>query len=142
MIKRIIFILIIGLVSKTTVGQKIDTLYSFYPKLNKKPELSNLDSIVYKQRIIFFKKDVSDSLYLNVTILNLKGDTLEEGRYLFDSPRISHNLVFDRKGNMTKKIRRVNFVYLREGYWYKYKKDQKQNIYYDKGEKLKMRINE
>lgn len=140
--KKIVFLLVMAFFQRDSIGQVVDTSFVFYPVLTKDlKKIVQLDSIGLKNYSVLFERDTIDSRYLNISIKGLNGNLIEEGRYRLDTTRIIYNRVFNRSGDMVeKRIRGIEYRFLREGYWRNYRRNRISEIYYSKGNKLKMKV--
>jgi hypothetical protein len=126
----------------SAIAQKLDTNYIFKPAIYKNiNKLNNLDTVSNGKVTVIVERDTADIHLLNVAVL-INGVIKEYGHYLFSDSTIVSNQVYYVNGNVeSKKVPfRIKLEYLRQGYWHLSKKGI--DIYYDKGNEIKMKIKE
>lgn len=136
-------LLIIGLlfICKGAPCQSTDTTLIFNPQIeNDIKSLAFLDTIYSKSNIIVPTLDSGNLSIILIRAFNLSNNVIYEGKYLLsrvDTIRINREFA---NGERKKEIKGFRFIYLREGYWYNYRKKRMQSTYYFQGKKLKHKI--
>lgn len=139
--KKIITYTLFSLFVFNTRGQKVDTSYEFYPKLvNQLTKIEKIDSISTQGYNVAISKDSNDLKVLYVKVFAKNGALTSEGRYKLDTTFYIYKLVVDTKtGSQHREVNTMRYQYLRDGYWYHYKREKAKKIFYHKGEKVRMK---
>ena len=78
---------------------------------------------------------------LNIRIADNDNRVLEEGKYKLCKIDTVYRIIVDIHGETTKKVKWVNLVFKREGYWSQVRKGKMVSSYYSEGEKIRVKGN-
>jgi hypothetical protein len=139
--KKSLILFMMVLLEKNAICQTVDSSFLFSPTLIKKiTKVARLDSVMLRDCFILFRKDTVDTRNLNIIIKDINGNLVEEGLYRLDTTRFAYTNLFNKSGDMVgKRIRTVEYHYLREGYWRKYRQKKIKEYFYHRGIKIEMK---
>ena len=92
-----------------------------------------------KNKTISVKTDPNQSNFLIVRIVDNDKHLIGEGKYKLAQTDTVYRIVEELQGERYKKVKWVNLIYKREGYWSQMKKGKVVSNYYSDGEKLRVK---
>ena len=140
--RKVSIIMILFFSFKKAISQTVDTVFVFKPPIEKNIKSMNLLDTIFinKSKSIIVSRYPVENDTVSVIAFNSEKEILYDGKYLLSKVDTIKAIYEYANGESKKQIRRLQFIFLREGYWNIYKKGKLRSIYYFEGEKLKLKI--